>query len=191
MREYEKLKTEYLCYLMNRAKIEAEGSRGYVKLCATLQDTEFYPLLSMDENRSCDCRNLRREFADDYDDETYGDILDGIYSENGTIMELLVILGEKMSYDLADSEYEADTGKWVFEMLQNCGLITASNKAFEEDPDGEEDFVKDVLDKVIFRKFGWDGEGSFFPLRWPHSDQRYEELINQMNDYIEENYDIC
>ena len=55
----------------------------------------------------------------------------------------------------------------------------------------DENVVKPILEMINIRQFQWDGEYSFFPLRNPHSDQRYEELIVQMNNYIEENYDIC
>lgn len=192
---YDKLKTEYLCYLMNRAQLEAAGDRGYLKLCEILQETEFFPILEMDENRCSDCRNLRHEFASEewsylvYLDDNPCDILDGIYGENGTMMELLVVLGEKMEYDLADSEYANGTSKWIKEMLNNCGLLDYPNSVIN-DPSKEEE-ARLILDRVIFRQYGWDGENSLFPLRWSRDDQRYQELIVQMNNYIEENYDIC
>ena len=186
---YERLKTEYLCFLMNRAQIDSTGHDGYLRLCTILQDTEFIPRLDMDENRCYDCRELRREFADDYSESP--DILDGLYGENGTMMELLVVLAEKMNYDLADSEYEAGTGKWFREMLGNCGLISAINGCFEEDTHDETTLlVKSILDKIIFRTIDRNGEGGLFPLRFPNDDQRYTELVIQMNNYIEENYDI-
>jgi hypothetical protein len=122
-------------------------------------------------------------------DETPVDILDGEYGQNGTMMEMLVVLAEKMNFDLADSEYEAGIGHWFRELLENCGLIGYTNENMEDDRYVEA--VADILDTVIFRKYGWDGEGSLFPLRWPKQDQRYQELIVQMNGYIEENYDIC
>lgn len=193
--DYGRLKTEYLCYLMNRAQVEAEGDRGYLRLCEKLQETEFIPILEMDENRCGECRELRRDFAETewdyltYMDETPVDILDGTYGENGTMMEMLVVLAEKMNFDLADSQYEAGIGHWFRELLENCGLIEYTNETLEDGRYAEA--AADILDTVIFRKYGWDGEGSLFPLRWPKQDQRYQELIVQMNGYIEENYDIC
>ena len=190
MRNYDRLKTEYLCYLMNRAQVDAEGGRGYLELCRVMQDTNFLPILEMDDNRCEDCRELRADYAELYDDEEAADILDGLYGETCTMMELTVVLAEKMRYNLEDSEYEAGTGKWFLEMLENCGLTEYDNEQFEENEDSE-DQVRTILTTLIFRKIGWDGEGSYFPLRWPKQDQRYVELIIQMNNYIEENYDIC
>ena len=191
MKNYDKLKIEYLSYLMNRAQVEAEGGRGYLSLCSVLQDTEFIPILEMDENRCSDCRGLRTDFAEDTGEPEDGDILDGLFGENGTMMELLCVLAEKMEYEMADSEYEASTRKWFLEMIENCGLIAYDNEEFEADEDGASEYVRDALTTVIFRKTGWDGENGLFPLRWAKSDQRYEELITQMNNYLEENYDIC
>ena len=194
--DYGRLKTEYLCYLMNRAQVEAEGDSGYLRLCEKLQETEFIPILEMDENRCSECQELRRDFSELYEPYFEGDLrfslsdlLDGTYGENGTMMEILVVLAEKMNFDLADSEYEAGIGHWFRELLENCGLIGYTNENMEDDRYVEA--VADILDTVIFRKYGWDGEGSLFPLRWPKQDQRYQELIVQMNGYIEENYDIC
>lgn len=186
-RNYEEIKTEYLCYLMNRAGLIAEGSYGYFMLCKSLMEYHFLPVLTMDENRSQDCHMLRCDYAEEYDEDLV-DILDHICGEYGTMMELFVVLAEKMQYELADSEYEDSISKWFKELLQNCGLINAYNSCYEQ-PGFERD-VTDILDVINYRKYGWDGENGLFPLRWPKNDQRYSELIIQMNNYIEENYDI-
>ena len=73
-------------------------------------------------------------------------------------------------------------------MLINCGLIEYCNERIEQDDD---DVVGDILAIINHRQYGWDGEGGFFPLQWPKYDQRELELVIQMNNYIEENYDIC
>ena len=195
MKRYEKIKTEYLCYLMNRAQIEAAGDNGYFHLCSAMMECPFVPVIDMDENRCYECGELRREFADSewgyltyYDDDPV-DILDRIYGENGTMLELFVVMAEKMKYNLEDSQYEEGTGKWFKEMLQNCGLLQSQNRQWERE--GYEEYVLDILDTINYRKYGFDGEGGMFPLRWARQDQRYTELIVQMNNYIEENYDIC
>ncbi len=193
---YEAIKTEYLCYLMNRVQLEAEGGKGYLRLCETLQDIEFLPQTDMDENRCDECRGLRSAFADDNygslgrDTQSVIDVLDGTYGENGTMMELLTILAEKIAFETSDSEYEASIRKWFLEMIVNCGLDrTCTNDDFENE--GAEETVRTTMDTVIFRKTGWDGEGGLFPLVYPQYDQRKVELIIQMNNYLEENYDIC
>ena len=186
---YERIKTEYLCYLMNRIGLEAEGSDGYLRLCETLQETEFLPQLEMDENRCYECRELRGDFAESEDEEGATDILDGVYGENGTVLELLCVMAEKMAFEMSDSEYEAAPRKWFLEMIWNCGLSRHCMNA-DFDNEGNEETVKDAIHTVIFRKTGFDGEGGFFPLLYPQHDQRGSEFIIQMNNYLEENYDI-
>lgn len=192
---YAAITTEYLCYLMNRVGLEAEGETGYLRLCETLQETEFFPCTDMDENRCGECRELRNDFADYWSEgdsdlqKTATDVLDGFYGENGTMMELMTVLAEKMEFETKCSEYEANTRKWFLEMLCNCGIWPrAFNRAFDEE--GNEEFIRDILHTVICRKTGWDGEGGFFPLDYPQYDQRRVELIIQMNNYLDENYDI-
>lgn len=194
--KYESIKTEYLYYLMSRVGLEADGDSGYSRLCETLQETEFLPQTDMDENRSEECRDLRTDFSydsrgvDDLETVSCMDILDGEYGENGTMMELLVVLAEKMAFEMSDSQFEANPRKWFLEMLENCGLNrNLLNSDFERE--GNEEAIHNAMDTVIFRKTGWDGEGGLFPLTAPAYDQRDVELIIQMNNYLEENYDIC
>lgn len=189
----EAVKTEYLYYLMNRAQMDAEGSDGYSRLCALMQETEFLPIHERDENRCSDCRQMRKDFADAYYEEDRNemiDILDREFGENGTMMEVTLVMAEYMQYEMADSEYDAGIGKWFRELLCNCGLDEFANGLFETATDAEER-VKAVMDTVIFRRTGWDGEGGFFPLMYPQYDQRASEMIIQANNYLEENYDIC
>lgn len=180
---YDRMKTEYLCYLMNRMQINAAGDDGYFKLCQYLLDTPFIPVLAMDNNRSSECRELRNQAPLPHD-PSCGSILNDILPESGTMLELLIVLAEKIKYDLTLSQYDARPSDFFFEMLENVGI---DYRNFEFD----ENVVKPILEMINIRQFQWDGEYSFFPLRNPHSDQRYEELIVQMNNYIEENYDIC
>ena len=193
---YGNLTTEYLCYLMNRAQLDAEGDDGYLKLCEILHNTPFLPIIDMDSNRCSDCCNLRVEFADsisvdDFESSVIVDLLDGSLGETGTMMEFTVIFAELMNFEMSDSEFEASTRKWFLEMMCNCGLDKYKNEEVLNDEQKASENIKEVLDKVIFRKTGWDGEGGFFPLDYPQYDQRKVEFLIQMNNYIEENYDIC
>lgn len=187
----ERTKTEYVCYLMNRAHIDAEGSNGYSTLCLTMMDIPFLPWMVMDENRCSECRELRHEFAEEYDEDV--NILDREYSETGTMLELILVMAEKMQYELSDSIYNAGTGAWFELLLENLGLNRYTNEVFEVlgNRTLETNEVVDILTAFNYRTYGWDGQGGMFPLRLPHQDQRYVELIIQMNNYIEENYDIC
>ena len=192
---YERITTEYLCYLMNRIGLEAEGTDGYLRLCETLQEIPFLPQTAMDENRCGDCLDLRTDFSDreyggDAEEQMLVEaVLDAALGISGTMLELLTVISEKMKFETCDSQYEASTRKWFLEILGNCGLDKHwLNRDFDEE--GNEEAVKDAMHTVNFRKTGWDGEGGLFPLAYPQYDQRKVEIIIQMNNYLEENYDI-
>ena len=192
---YEGVTIEYLCYLMNRIGLEAEGDNGYLRLCETLQEIEFLPQTDMDENRCSECMDIRRDYAaHDYPDDDEGQmiaeaVLDATYGENGTMLELLTVISEKMAFEMCDSQYEASTRKWFLEILGNCGLEKHwYNENFKDETN--EEAIREVMNAVIFHKTGWDGEGGLFPLVYPQYDQRKVELIIQMNNYLEENYEI-
>lgn len=185
----EGIKTEYLEYLMARAGLEKDGPEGYGDLCRRMLETEFIPVVEMDENRCYDCCMLRKDFENASGIEWAGDILDGILCDEGTMMEIVLVMAEKIQYEMEDSQYEASTRKWVTELFGNCGLdLYATNERFRKEGSPKE--VDRILDNIKFRMIGWDGEGGLFPLFMAQRDQRRAELLVQMNDYIEENYDI-
>ena len=188
---YEALKTEYLNYLMNKLQV----SGIYYDVCKILQDTAFIPILPMDENRSYECLELRKEFI-----EWSGNVPENIeilnyelgYRGTGTMLELLVVLTFYIHYNLLESEYDAEPSKWFLEMLENCGILPWAINGWLDDEKAKN--IKSILSIINMRRFNWDGEGSFFPIRFPqspHCDQRYEELIVQANNYIADKYDIC
>ena len=185
---YEEVKNEYLDYLMNRIGLEKDGECGYAEFCKKLLDSIFLPILDMDGNRCVECLGIREEFSNG--SENVFDFLYEELGETGTMLELLLILAEKMKYELADSQYEASTRKFFIEMLDNCGLSYYAQNQYYSQKDAE-DNVNKILYTVIFRDIGWDGEGGLFPLYLARRDQRRIELTAQMNDYLEENYDIC
>lgn len=187
--QYETLKTEYLCYLMNLAQIEAEGRDGYLTLCKILYNQAFIPIVDFDENRCEECQRLRYQFS-----EENGDILNNCLPESGTFMELLVVLINRLMFETNGSQYDSNPRKWFMELLHNANLDQNTNAEMAKRPGNQWDSassqVLDILTGINMRWFNWDGEGSFFPLRNPHADQRYQEILVQMNNYIEENYDI-
>ena len=186
--EYEEVKSEYLDYLMNRVGLEKDGDDGYLDICRLLLSIDFFPVIEMDENRCYECEGLRKDFEDWSGGQEIG--WDAGLGESGTMMELLVVLAEKMRYELSDSQYEASTRKWFRELLGNCGMDIYAKNCDYKRLNGEGN-IRAIAEAVIFREIGWDGEGGLFPLYLALRDQRRTELICQMNDYLEENYDIC
>ena len=181
--DYERLKTEYLCFLMNRVQVRGAGLDGYSKLCQYLNTAAFIPIVPYDENRTDDCRELRREFS-----EEYFDILNSLLPYSGSIMELLVVLTDRICYETEGSRYHSLPSKWFLEMLNNCGLGRCDNVNFDLMQDRRE--ISMIIERINMRLYGFSGYGGLFPLKLPRTDQRHEELMTQMNNYIEENYDF-
>ena len=189
--QHEALKTEYLCYLMNLAQIEAEGPDGYLALCKILFDKSFIPIVDFDENRCEECQRLRYRFTESWEQ---GDILNSMLPESGNFMELLIVLIQRLMFETNGSVYESNPRKWFMELLHNVNLDQYTNDAIAKNPgkrwDSASSWINDAITGINMRWFNWDGEGSFFPLKNPHNDQRYQEILVQMNNYIEENYDL-
>lgn len=172
------IKNAYFRFLIDKIGID----QSYDDICLKLLNTPFIPIVDMDENRCGDCLSLRDEFSImNPDSEEIKTILGDEYGAYGAMLELVIILSQKMQYELIDSPYDAPLSKWFIEILLNAGIGSVTD-----------DYEIDViLQTVILRQYDWDGVGGFFPLhQLDCGDQRYEELLIQMNNYIQENYDI-
>ena len=170
---------------MNQLQIAGGGPGGYLHLCEVLQDCAFMTLVKMDENRREEAIELRFEASGDIQG-----IIDGPFHYTCSVLELLVILVRRMNYEMLDSQYESGIGRWTSEIFANACIDGFTNARFEADENAENE-LKEIISDIVYRRYGFDGEGGFFPLKHPVHDQRHLELLTQMNDYLAENYDIC
>lgn len=180
----------YLCWLMNQIHIEGGGPDGYSQLCEVLQGCAFFTIVRMDENRREEGMSLRTEAEEDelFDGDTF--TVKDPFPYTCSMMEILVVMARRMNYEMLDSEYEADIGKWSVELLSNAGLSGFTNSIFESDPNARNE-AEAIIKDIVYHRYGFDGEGGLFPLKHPVYDQRATELLTQMNNYLAENYDIC
>lgn len=186
-------KDAYLEWLLNKLGIGTDAT-GYSMLASILQDTVFYPIVEMDENRWEDGVHYRVEYANlRYpDDQQAADALADILDDSiggCTALELICSLCEKIAFELMDSQFEAGLGKWFEELIANLGLdIYTNNELMENEAAYFE--VEGILEKWIFRRYHYNGEGGLFPLIDPPDDMRQMELIIQMNYWLMENYNV-
>lgn len=174
---------EYFEWLLSKAQVD-DGENGYRLLCGILHEVIFYPIVEMDDNRWQDGIEYRYEFAGDEQGDILSKSLGGC-----TMLELMLSLAEKTAFDMEGSVFEAGIGRWFTELLENTGLdlytdseLMNSESAYFE--------VENILENIIFRRYRYNGEGGFYPLRDPEEDQRETELEMQRNHYLMENYDI-
>lgn len=184
---------EYFEWLLMKIGVD-QSDTGYSLLCSILHEMIFYPILEMDTDRWEDGVRYRYAFAlaHEQNDTAAADLVADYLDDclgGCTMLELMTSLAEKMSFELLDSQFEAGPGKWFEEMLGNLGLDIYTNREMMENEAAYFN-VDTILETVVFRKYGYSGEGGLFPLQYPDEDQRNVELVIQMNQYIAENYDI-
>lgn len=175
---------QYFEWLLNRIGIET-GENGYRGLCQILYQHPFYPIVEMDANRCEDGEAYRDLFA------TNDNARWALDQDIGgcTVLEMMLALAEKTSFDMCGSSFQASPAKWFMEMLENAGLDIYTDSILQSDPDAYYEAC-DVLERVIFRQYSWNGQGGFFPLQNSVENQRDVEIEIQRNNYLMEHYDI-
>ena len=149
-------------------------SKGYKELLHILFTKEFVWLVPNDDNRVEDGKDLRYEFFEHEGiDPDHRDIL--WLRLPCSMLELLVALARRLEF-----EDEGDVKTWFWEMMENIGLSKDLNDRAVID----RDFVEEILDRVIWRHYEYNGGGGLFPLVYPEEDQRQVEIWYQLNAYI-------
>lgn len=176
----EELYFQWLCDLVN---VDREEDSYWI-LAKELHRIDFYSLIPHDENRASDGLELRDEYLREINYPKYVRI-DGPC----TVLEMLIGLARRMDFETSDP-YDLDddfcdrTAHWFWVMIDNLGLSDLSDGNYA-DYDGEE-YVDRVVDKLLERRYSWDGEGGLFPLEKNCGDQRNVEIWYQMNAYLME-----
>lgn len=162
---------EYFDWLRDRIAIPVDA--GEYDGCLNLMfATEYIWIVPNDENRVSDGRDLRHEFNLDmgYDEDVHGVAV--------CFLEVLIGLAERVAF-LVDQE----PIDWGWNLMKNLKL-----GGFHDPLSGKEiRKIMQIMENVIWRRYGPDGSGGFFPLTNPKDDQRLVEVWYQMTAYIEEN----
>jgi hypothetical protein len=164
----------YFDWLKSQVGIEygRRTSRTYEDLFRCLFSKEFVWIIPNDDNRLEDGLDLRTEFLGG----GHYDVL-----PNGvSILEVLVALSRRLAFNA-----EGDPRMWAWRLLENLEIHSFVDPLTPQ----EEEILDDMLETMIWRQFGTDGVGSFFPLQQPKEDQREVEMWYQMSAYINENSD--
>jgi hypothetical protein len=150
----------------------SDPSLTYWKLLKELYTKEFVWLVPNDDNRIEDGKYLRVEFIQD-------ERLDEVDREwmglGCSMFELMVGLARRLSF-----EAESEPHYWFWHLMENLNLHRYSDdwKRFPKI------HINKILDRVIFRTYGEDGKGGFFPLKHPDRDQTKVELWYQLSAYV-------
>lgn len=185
------LREEYFKHLYD---IVRPMPRTYHKLCHELHSKKFRWSVRNDENRCEDGLHLRELYIEEQQlDEDHLEVR-GFLKGDCTLFEVMVALAQRMNYQLSDLIEPGDrTNKYFFEMLRNLKL-DKFNDAYLGPGSGRinpiaEAEIDDILESLLSRTYGYDGDGSLFPLKFRGpKDMTTVEIWYQMMYYINENY---
>ena len=154
------------------------------KLLSILYDIDYYWIVSFDEDRETDGLYLRKVYKDFVGAEREPDI------GKCKVLEVLVSLAISCEDNIMhDRDIGDRTGVWFWLMLTNLGLMemrfTDSYLTNEE-----EEEVRSVIDFMLSRKYGNDGQGSLFPCASFVPNFVNLDLWLQMNTYLNENFEL-
>ncbi|ADD80962.1 gp071 [Rhodococcus phage ReqiPepy6] len=154
--------------------------RTYWSLLKVLHTTEFVWLVPNDDNRVEDGRDLRLEFVN----ETRAEVPDPDWMAFGcSVLEMLIGLSRRLAFE---ADGNAGASEWFWHLLDNINLGGFNDTYFRTGR--HEEYVKHVLDTVVWRNYKRDGQGGLFPLRRPQEDQRKVELWYQLSCYLSEGH---
>ena len=169
------LRTRYFQWLLKEIDYEnvKKQSGDYLYLLQSLFEREFYWDVPHDDNRAADGVKLRLEA--------------GFVCDFGkcNMLEMMVAFARRIDKEiLPDFDHGDNPARWFWMMIDNCGACKYDNRHWDAEA------VKYILSLVLYRGYGRDGNGGFFPLKNAKKDQRKVELWYQMQAYIIENFRI-
>lgn len=145
-------------------------ARTYWRLARQLFTKEFIWLVPNDDNRVEDGRDLRFEFLEKEELQSDDDWL----NLGCSVLEMLIGLSRRLSF-----EAEGEARDWFWHLMDTLELRECTDRA-----DWSEEYVDEILNRMVFRTYKPDGTGGLFPLLNPSCDQRDVELWYQMSAYL-------
>lgn len=172
------LREEYFEWLCDKV-INDNSNVKYSKLMSCLFDSVFTPIMSMDDNRADDGKQLRYRFGKENDIPS-SIILTGLDDEECSILEMIIALSIRCEETImTDEEYGDRTGEWFWNMIVSLGLGTMNDLRFDEK------YVNVVLDRFVNRQYKRNGEGGLFTIDGIKKDMRKFEIWYQMCWYLD------
>ena len=168
---------EYVEWLFD---IVNKNRHYFGRLLTHLHNTDFRCVIPRDENRAADGMNLRYRFAlaNGYEDDARLIIhcLDGPCS----VLEMMIALAIRCEEDIMDDATIGDrTAQWFWGMVVSLGLGSMTNDRYDKQ------FVDDVLNTFLDRRYSPDGRGGLFTIRYCDRDLRTVEIWYQLLWYLD------
>lgn len=150
-------------------------SKTYWKMLELLFFKEFVWIVSNDDNRAEDGRDLRLEFVNEK-----GIKADRNWMDLGcSMLELLIGLSRRLAF-----EADGRASDWFWKLINNIGL-----DQYHDGMHLPKEKINEILDNIIWRNYRPNGHGGLFPLDHAVEDQREVELWYQLSAYLLERVD--
>lgn len=147
-------------------------SLRFDRLFRILHETEFSWTILGDDNRAADGVELRSEFLSQTRMIASRDWL----FIGCSLFEMFIAFSER-----AEFVTEMSRQHWFWHILQNLGLDQFNDANIIAD-----EYIYDVLHRLIWRQYDYDGRGGLFPLQNPTQDQTKVEIWYQFFAYLDE-----
>lgn len=143
----------------------------YRRLLRWLHKTEFTYSIPMDANRAEDGIDLRGRFGSpDLDDTPC------------SVLEMMVALAIRCEdHIMGDPDIGNRTGKWFWGMITNLKLNQMTDSSFNPE------YVDEIIDRLLCRRYAKNGEDSLFTVNRRTEDMRKVDIWYQMCWYLDEN----
>ena len=156
---------EYYEWLVS--EIRVPKNKTYNDLFNRMHNLEFIWTVPHDNNRLQDGLDLRVEFLNGARDR--------LSLNAATTLEVLVALSRRLAFTAG-----GDSRNWAWTLIKNLKL----SKAHDPWTAQKAQSVEDILERLIWRQYQYDGSGGFFPLQYPKDDQTKVEIWYQMQAYV-------
>jgi hypothetical protein len=150
-------------------------STRYQSLLYFLHCTEFVWLVSGDDNRAEEGRELRREFLQ----ESSIQLEESWMLLDCSVLEMLIAFSRRAEFNT-----DISAERWFWIMIDHLGLSDISDSTYSEQETA--DVLGPALENFIWRLYDRNGRGGLFPLRHPLEDQRKVEIWYQFCEYLVE-----
>ena len=156
---------------------------NYGRLMEFLHSIPFHSTVQipLDENRGADGKDLRLRFADASHEYNYSHVYIYLMDYEPTMLEVMAALAIRCEEnimrdnDVGDRSYE-----WFYGMLCSSGLDACYDENFDENT------AREIVNRILERKYSRDGKGGLFTLSNPPKDLRKVEIWYQLLWYLDE-----
>lgn len=176
-----KTSKEYVDWMYKHVSKKRIAKRAsYKRLFNCLHAIEFTYTIPLDGNRAEDGIELRYKFGRE---RNYPDAMIAAYLDTApcSVLEMMVALAIRCEEGtMYDPEFGDRTGQWFWGMIDNLGLSGMTDEYFDEE------FVNEVIFRLLNRKYQRDGYGGLFTVKHHNADMRNVEIWYQACFYLSE-----